>query len=97
MVVEAIAAIVHNLRMLGVEDHVLDIVHLDVPIRIHGVPMDSKQSITVRLLRRLQLVIEVQREQTMLCIEVLARQVHSRRANRSMCFELAVSMVWQWM
>ena len=63
MVVEAIAAIVHNLRMLGVEDHVLDIVHLDVPIRIHGVPMDSKQGnqecFRVRLLRRLQHVVEV--------------------------------------
>ena len=59
VVVEAIAAIVHNLRMLGVEDHAIDVVHLDVPIRIHGVPMDSKQCITVRLLRRLQLVVEV--------------------------------------
>ena len=59
VVVEAIAAIVHNLRMLGVEDHAIDVVHLDVPIRTHGVPMDSKQCIKVRLLRRLQLVVEV--------------------------------------
>ena len=37
-IVDALALDVHDRRMVAIEDHVLNIVHVELPSRIHGVP-----------------------------------------------------------